>query len=147
MLGSEKVEQNHESEEEHVEKEWSKVKLSLQNAAKELLPKKVEKKKRGWMNDEILSKMEQRKNVKNKTTEYNVINEEIVDECRQAKENWLNEQCEEIESLEKQHKTKEMYNKVKELRNIHLKVEDLSQIKMEKYYLIKKKLIRDGLNI
>ena len=41
---------------------------------KELLPKKVKKKKRGWMNDEILSKMEQRKNVKNKTTEYNVIN-------------------------------------------------------------------------
>ena len=39
----------------------------------------------------------------------------MVDECRQAKENWLNEQCEEIESLEKQHKTKEMYDKVKGL--------------------------------
>ena len=67
------------------------------------------------MNDEILSKSEQRKNVKNKTTEYNVINIEIVDECRQAKENWLNEQCEEIESLEKQHKINQMYAKVKEL--------------------------------
>ena len=55
------------------------------------------------MNDEILLKMEQRKNVQNKTTEYNVINKEIVDECRQAKENWLHEHCEEIESLEKQH--------------------------------------------
>ena len=38
VLGSEEVEQDHESEEEHVEKEWNKVKLSLQNAAKELLP-------------------------------------------------------------------------------------------------------------
>ena len=74
VLGAEKVEQDHESEEEHVEKEWSKVKVSLQNAAKELPPKKVKKKKRGWMNDEILSKMEQRMNVKDKTTEYNVIN-------------------------------------------------------------------------
>ena len=82
VLGSEKVEQDHESEAEHVEKEWSKVKLSLQNAAKELLPKKVKKKKWAWMNDEILSKMEQRKNVKNKTTEYNVINKEIVYKCR-----------------------------------------------------------------
>ena len=90
VLGSEEVEQDHESEEEHVEKQWNKVKLSLQNAAKELLPQKV-KKERGWMNDEILSKMEQRKNVKNKTTEYNVINKKIVDECRQTKENWLNE--------------------------------------------------------
>ena len=40
MLGNEKVEQDHESEEEPVEKEWSKVKVSLTNAAKELLPKK-----------------------------------------------------------------------------------------------------------
>ena len=67
------------------------------------------------MNDEMLSKMIQRKNEKNKITEYNVINKEIVDKCRQAKENWLNEQCEETESLKKQHKTKEMYDKVKEL--------------------------------
>ena len=53
-----------------------------------------------------------------------------------------------IESLEKQHKTKEMYDKVKELtKKCTLKVEDLSQTKMEKYYLIKKKLISDGLNI
>ena len=75
----------------------------------------MKKKKRGLVNDEILSKMEQRRTVKNKTTEYNVINKEIVDECRQAKENWLNERCEEIESLEKQHKTKERYDEVKEL--------------------------------
>ena len=81
-MGSKKLEQDHESKEEHVEKEWNKVKLSLQNAAKELLPKKVKKKKRGWINDEILSKMEQRKNVNNKTTEYNVINKEVVDEWR-----------------------------------------------------------------
>ena len=64
----------------------------------------MKKKKRGWMNDELLSKLEQRKNGKNKTTKYNVINKEIVDECSQAKENWFNEQCEETENLEKQHK-------------------------------------------
>ena len=98
------------------------------------------------MTDEVLSKMEQRKNIKNKTRKCNVINKEIADECRQAKEKWLNEQCEEIESLEKQHKTKEMYDKVKELRNVHRKVKNLSQIKMENYYLIKKKLLRDVLN-
>ena len=67
------------------------------------------------MNDDILSKMQQKKNVKNKTTEYNVINKEIVDECMDAKKNCINEQCEEIENLEKQHKTKEMYDKVKQL--------------------------------
>ena len=81
------------------------VSLVFHNCILSLLPKKANK-KRGWINDEILSKMEHRKNVKNETTEYNIINKEIIDECRQAKENWLNEQCEEIESLEKQHKNK-----------------------------------------
>ena len=33
----------------------------------------------------------------------------------QAKKNWLNEQCEEIEYLDKQYKTIEMYDKVKQL--------------------------------
>ena len=77
------MEQDHESEEEHVEKEWNKVKLSLQNAAKELLPKNV-KKKRGWMNVRYYQKWNREKNVRNKTREYNIINKEIVDECRQA---------------------------------------------------------------
>ena len=113
LLGSEEVEQDHESEEEHVEKEWNKVKICLQNAAKELLPKKAKMTKRGWMNGEMLIKMEQRRNVKNKTTGYNVVNKEIVDECRQAKENWLNEQCEETENLEKQYKTKVLYDEGK----------------------------------
>ena len=52
------------------------------------------------MNDEILLKMEQRKDERNKTTEYNVTNKEIVHECRHTKENRLHEQCEEIKSKE-----------------------------------------------
>ena len=40
VFGSEEVEQDLECEEEHIAKEWNKVKLSSQNAAKELLPKK-----------------------------------------------------------------------------------------------------------
>ena len=43
MLGSKEVEQDHESEEDHVAKEWNKVNLSLQNVAKELLPQKWRK--------------------------------------------------------------------------------------------------------
>ena len=47
VLGSKEVEQDHESEEKHVAKEWNKVKLSIQNAANEPLPKKAKKKERG----------------------------------------------------------------------------------------------------
>ena len=47
VLGSKEVEQDHEGGKEHVAKKWNKVKLSLQNAAIELLPKKAKKKKGG----------------------------------------------------------------------------------------------------
>ena len=45
MLGSEKVEQDHESEEEHVEKEWNKVKLT-KCSKRATTPKSEEKEKR-----------------------------------------------------------------------------------------------------
>ena len=45
-MGSEKVEQDHESEEEHLAKEWDKIKLSLHNEAKDLLPPKSKKEER-----------------------------------------------------------------------------------------------------
>ena len=44
VLGFEGVEQDHESEEKHVVKEWYNVKLSLQNVA---LPKKQRRRKDG----------------------------------------------------------------------------------------------------
>ena len=46
VLGSEKVEQDHESEEEHVEKEWSKVKLSLQKCSKRATTQKSEEERK-----------------------------------------------------------------------------------------------------
>ena len=81
---------------------------------------------------------------------YNVLNKEIVDESRQAKENWLNEKenDKEIKNLEKQHKMKEMYDKVKKIKNKCSQKGGRSITdKNGKYYLIKKKLLRDGLNI
>ena len=35
--------------------------------------------------------------------------------CKERKEVWWNEKCEEIEELERKHKTKEMHAKVKEM--------------------------------
>ena len=45
------------------------------------------------------------------------MNKEISNDCRLAKENWLNEQCREVEDLEKQFRTKEMHQKVKQITN------------------------------
>ena len=55
------------------------------------------------MIDDILIKMDERKAYKNfDRYEHNLGNEETINDCRNAKENCLNTQCEEIEELEKQ---------------------------------------------
>ena len=68
------------------------------------------------MTDHILKLMEKRKQSKNRdTNEHNALNKQINSECKEAKEKWLVNQCEEVEQLEKQYKLREMHNKVKEL--------------------------------
>ena len=70
------------------------------------------------MTDDILNKMGERKAVKGRNEEcYQQLNKEISNDCRLAKENWLNEQCREIEDLERQFRTKEMHQKVKQITN------------------------------
>lgn len=44
------------------------------------------------------------------------MNREIRNYCKKAKEEWFNDQCTEIEVLEKQFSTKEMQKKVKQTR-------------------------------
>lgn len=47
---------------------------------------------------------------------YQRLNREIRNYCKKAKEEWFNDQCTEIEVLEKQFSTKEMQKKVKQTR-------------------------------
>jgi hypothetical protein len=83
------------------------------------------------MKDKILEMMKERKKSKN-TPRYDRIDKAIRIECREAKEEWLKERCNEIEELEKSHKTKEMYNKVKDLTNKGAKKRGGSCINNEK---------------
>ena len=70
------------------------------------------------MTDDILNKMDERKATKGRNKEcYQQLNKEISNDCRVAKENWLNEQCREVEDLERQFRTKEMHQKIKQMTN------------------------------
>ena len=87
---------------ETVERHWKTVKNTLKSASQEILPKKGMKNKSQWMTNEILNKMQERRRLKHTNkAEYERINKQIAKECKEAKENWLNNQCEEIENLEK----------------------------------------------
>ena len=74
------------------------------------------------MTDHILNLMENRKQFKNSDKdEYNRLNKQINLACTEAKEKWLVNQCEEVEQLEKQYKSREMHNNVKELTSKNTK--------------------------
>ena len=60
--------------------------------------------------------MGKRKRAKN-TKSYDEINHQVKRACNIAKENWLEEQCHEIENLEKQHLTRQMHQKIRRVTN------------------------------
>ena len=62
--------------------------------------------------------MKRRKYFKNKDLEYRKIDREIKNACQKAKEDILNEQCKEVEDLEKKH-LELMHSKVKQVTNKH----------------------------
>ena len=100
-----------------IEIKWSIIKESITNATTNL-PKCQKQAKKEWMTGEILELMKQRKEQKNKSeVRYQKLEKEIRNKCREAKEKWYNEQCEEIEELEKGYKMNKMHAKIKELTN------------------------------
>ena len=67
------------------------------------------------MTVEILEKMEQRKEQKDKDiARYNVLDREIQQECKQAKEDHYNHLCAEIEELDRHH---DLIMQVKSMEN------------------------------
>ena len=106
-----------QSEENEVERDWQIIKKSLTTSAEEVLPRKKKTYKKSWMTEDILEEMCMRKKAKqsNNIKLYEELDRSIRRKCKEAKERWWNEKCDAIEELEAQHKSKEMYDKVKEV--------------------------------
>ena len=95
---------------------WPNIKEGIQKAAHNILPNIVKKNKKPWISTDILDMMEKRKKAKN-TQSYDAINRLVKRACKIAKENWLEEQCQEIENSEKQHLTRQMHEKIRRVTN------------------------------
>ena len=94
---------------------WSKMKESLNDVMEEHIPKKDAKVHKKWMNRKILDLMEERRKQKKDETGYKILNKKIKKECNAAKEEWINEQCQEIER-----------NQYTDSRYIHTKINEVS---------------------
>ena len=117
-LENEETEQNPEEE---IEEDWNRIKLSMISATKKCIPKKERTKTKEWITEEILAKMEERKTAKNDKELYKTLDQEVHRMCNKAKEDWINENCSVIEKLDAEHKTREMYKKIKEVTGTNRK--------------------------
>ena len=93
---------------------------AITDTAMEILGKHRPKKKK-WITDDILEMCDKRRELKNKKhdaqgrSQYRDINNKIRKAIKQAKENWIEEQCEEIYINLTKNNTKRAYQIVKDL--------------------------------
>ena len=103
-------------EEEETDRDWRHIQIAFKETADEIVPKQERRRRQNWMTEGILDKMdEKRRNKERNPQRYEELELEIRQECNTAKENWINDQCEEVEQLERDHKIESMHKKIKEI--------------------------------
>ena len=110
------IEENEQVEDDRnrTNKKWQCLKKSIHGAEASVLPKKEGRKDKSWMTQEILDMMEERR-VRKNNPDYKLIDKETKRKCKERKEEWYNDLCKEIEELEREHKIRELHEKVKKM--------------------------------
>ena len=94
---------------------FEKMKESLNEVMADKVPKMQKKQHKKWMTEEILNLMEDRRKAKSNIDLYKTLNTQIKDKCNEAKEQWINEQCKEIEN-NLTVDSKYMHSKIKDIK-------------------------------
>ena len=98
----------------NVEDVWNGIKNACSSVVDSKLKAGKRAKKQPWMTEGILELMEERRKHRNKNDlTYREINKIINKKIKEAKELWLQNECMEIESLEKKHDTFNLHKKIK----------------------------------
>ena len=104
-----------------VQNQWSGFTRATRETTEDMVPIKRKLAKRDWMKQEILDLMEDRRKVKARDPiMYRELDRTIKQMCTAAKEEWLDEECAEVEELARHHSNK-MYDKIKLMTGKNLK--------------------------
>ena len=90
------------------------MKESILESAKEHIPVTKRKEDKKWMSSEILGLMEERRKAKADEQKYSELDKQVKQRCNEAKERWINTQCEAIEANTRIN-GKTMHQKIKEV--------------------------------
>ena len=96
-----------------IEARYQYLRETLTESAQQVLPEVERTARQKWMTAPILQKMEQWQLAKRNVPLYNVLDREIRQDCRTAKETMLTEQCQVIEQLDATHKSNLMHSQIK----------------------------------
>jgi ribosomal protein L20A (L18A) len=100
------------------EQKWQALKNAVLTQAKRVVGyKKGRQLKKPWVTEEMLKKMEERRKVKHQSTEgakkeYRRLNNELRRATDKAREVWWEEQCKELEELQRQGKYDQVYSRI-----------------------------------
>jgi len=100
---------------------WTTLKNAMKESAEETIGHECRRRaKKPWVTEEMLRKMDERRRWKQVNTpegkqQYRKLNNELRRETDRAKEKYWEEQCEEIEEMERAGKMDKLYRRVKEL--------------------------------
>ena len=97
----------HSLTQEEIDKEWKCLKLSMEEAMKEVVPRTERQRKQDWMTDDMLDLMDDRRKVKIQgRSEYKRLDRDIRMRCKNRKEKWCGNLCNEIEDSERRHNSR-----------------------------------------
>jgi len=135
-------------------KKWENIKSAIKKAADTVLTKKEKKEpRRAWIDKEIVKLIDERRKYKNHNTregkqKNRQLRNQVNQEARKAKEEWLQQQCSEIDELFKVNKIDYAYQKIQQFegkrkrnftnirdKNGQLLVDDENIIKRWKEYI------------
>ena len=98
---------------ECLEDRYEQFRYALTESAKLVLPVVERTAKLKWMTVPILQKMDQGRRAKENEAQYNLLDREIRQKCKAAKENMLEAQCDVIDQLDAAHKSNLMHSQIR----------------------------------
>ena len=121
-----------------IEKQWKNLRECINKAAQKIIPKVKRNAKQKWMTDEILNLMENRRELKRNSEEYETVHRMIRTKCKEAKELWLTKSCREVEDFHGKD-LRSMYKKINEITGRRKACSSTGCIKSKEGYIIMEK--------
>lgn len=121
------------SEGEEIEEKWGRIKETIVSCARKCIGyKKRQRAKKKWITDEVLDKMDERRRWKSVNTEdgrkkYKEVHKELREVTDKARERWWEEQCQDIEEMDKKGRNDLVYDRVRQLTSERKKNPDNSK--------------------